>query len=137
MSFLLDTNLISELRKGALCNRSVWQWHEAHPSEEMYLSVLTTGEIRKGVASCRGKDPSKARAFENWLKGVELAFEARILPVTAEIADLWGRIFPGANVSVVDGLIAATAACHDLTVATRNERDFQRCGVDFVNPFQI
>ena len=136
MSFLLDTNVICELRKGPGCDRNVWAWHGNLSTEELYLSVLSTGEIRKGVEHCRGSDPLKARIFERWLESLEAAFEARILPVTAEIADLWGRLTPGANVSVVDGLIAATAAKYDLTVATRNTRDFQRCGVDFINPFR-
>jgi predicted nucleic acid-binding protein len=135
MSFLLDTNIISELRKGAQGTRSVFRWHQDHSAGEMYLSVLTTGEIRKGIESCRGKDPLQAQVLEKWLQSLERVFEKRILPVTAEIADLWGRIYSGANVSVVDSLLAATAAYYDFTVATRNVRDFQRCGVDFINPF--
>jgi predicted nucleic acid-binding protein len=136
MSFLLDTNVISELRKGGRCDRNVWEWRDNLSTDKLYLSVLTTGEIRKGIELCRVKDAPKARVFEKWLESLEVGFEERILPVTAEIADLWGRISPGANVSVVDGLIAATGAHFGLTVATRNTRDFQRCGVDYINPFE-
>ena len=136
MSFLLDTNVICELRKGSRCNRNVWKWRGNLSTDKLYLSVLTTGEIRKGIELCRIKDTPKARVFEKWLESLEAGFEERILPVTAEIADLWGRIFPSANIAVVDGLIAATAALYGLTVATRNTRDFQRCGVDYFNPFE-
>lgn len=136
MSFLLDTNVISELRQGSRCDRNVREWRGNLPTDKLYLSVLTTGEIRKGIEFCRVKDALKARVFERWLESLEMEFEERILPVTAEIADLWGRISPRANISAIDGLIAATAAQYGLTVATRNTADFQRCGVDYIDPFE-
>lgn len=136
MSFLLDTNLISELRKNAKCNRAVWTWYEAQSFEDLFLSVLTTGEIRKGVEKCRMKDVPRAQAYETWLRGLENGFKERILPVTAEIADMWGRLTYRVPMPAIDGLLAATAQYYSMTVVTRNERDFQRCGVDYINPFE-
>jgi toxin FitB len=136
MGFLLDTNLISELRKRAKCNPSVLTWFQANSVEDLYLSVLTTGEIRQGIERCRLKDKAQARVYEKWLYDLEEEYANRILPVTAEIADTWGHLSCINNVSVIDGLLAATASHHDLTVATRNERDFQRSGVDYINPFR-
>lgn len=136
MSFLLDTNLLSEIRKGAKCDRRAWAWFENLPLEELYISVMTTGEIRKGAELCRRKDASRTRVYEKWLRELELEFSERILPINAEIADIWGRLTARGAIPVIDGLIAATAAHHGLTVATRNAHDFQRCGVDYFNPFE-
>jgi predicted nucleic acid-binding protein len=136
MSFLLDTNLISELRRGAKGNPRVRAWRSASAVDLFYLSVMTTGEIRKGIEALKGKDPKTAMFYERWLSAVEVEFGVRILPVTADIADVWGRFMAKASISPIDGLIAATAAHHGHTVATRNTRDFQKCGVDFVNPFE-
>jgi predicted nucleic acid-binding protein len=137
MPFVLDTNVISELRKGSRqCDDNAWRWYDATPPEEIYLSVLVLGEMRRGVELKRRKDPASARAFEKWLEEVEIVYRDRILSVGREISDFWGRISATAQISTVDGLIAATAAYHSLTVATRNTRDFQRCGVDFINPFE-
>ena len=136
MSFLLDTNLLSEIRKGAKCDRRAWSWYENLPLEELYISVMTTGEIRKGAELCRRKDAPRARVYEIWLRELEIEFSERILPINAEIADLWGRLSARGGVPIIDGLIAATAGHHGLTVASRNTADFQRCGVDYINPFE-
>jgi predicted nucleic acid-binding protein len=135
MSFVLDTNVISELRRGARAHASVRVWREMFAPQLFYLSVMTTGEIRKGIETVKERDPQTARLYERWLSALEVEFGVRILPVTADIADLWGRFLAKANISPVDALIAATAAHHGYIVATRNTRDFQKCGVDFVNPF--
>jgi predicted nucleic acid-binding protein len=103
----------------------------------MHLSVLTIGEIRKGIENCRAKDSAQAQVLERWLKSLELTFGKRILPLTVAVADTWGRMPHHANIAPIDGLLAATAAYHNLTVVTRNESDFQRCGVDFINPFEV
>jgi predicted nucleic acid-binding protein len=137
MSFVLDTNIISELRKGhGLCDANVRRWYDATPVDDIYLSVVVLGEMRRGVEMRRRRDPETARVFERWLNDVRVLFQERTLEVTREIADLWGRIGAATNVSVVDGFLAATAAHHGYTVATRNERDFQKTGVDFINPFR-
>ena len=137
MPFLLDTNIISEVRKGSVhCHRNVWRWYDATPIEDLFLSVLVLGEMRKGVEAKRRRDPASARTFERRLREVELEFADRILSVTAEVCDYWGRLNAKVQVPAVDGLLAATAGHHGLTVATRNTVDFQRCRVDFVNPFE-
>jgi predicted nucleic acid-binding protein len=137
MAFLLDTNIVSELQKGrSRCHARVWQWYEATPLEEIFLSVLVLGEIRRGVELKKRRDPASARAFERWLQEVALLHHERVLLVDTEICDLWGRLSPNASLPVIDGLLAATAARHGLTVATRNTKDFQRCGVDYINPFE-
>jgi len=136
MAFLLDTNIISELRKGRSdCNARVWSWYEATPLEEIYLSVLVLGEMRKGVEMKRKADPASAAALERWLREVARTHRARVLSISVEISEVWGRMTADSPLPVVDGLLAATARYYGLTVVTRNERDFQRCGVDYINPF--
>jgi predicted nucleic acid-binding protein len=135
MRFLLDTNVISEINRRARCDRAVTAWYQSLDFENLFLSVMTTGEIRRGTEKCRLKDVARARAYENWLRELESEFEDRIIPVTAEITDMWGRLTFRTPIPVIDGLLAATARYHGLTVATRNESDFQRMGVDYFNPF--
>ncbi|MCE0522693.1 MAG: type II toxin-antitoxin system VapC family toxin [Methylacidiphilales bacterium] len=137
MPFVLDTNIVSELRKGfGRCHPNVWRWYDATPTDEIYLSVLVLGEMRRGVEMKRKRDPETARIFERWLHEVVLIHRERIMPVTFEICDVWGRLAAGAPISTVDGLIAATAVHRGFTVATRNTADFQRTGVDYINPFE-
>lgn len=136
MAFLLDTNVVSELRKAARCSRSVLRWFDHSLEEEMFISVVVFGELRCGMERLRPRDPAAARSLEQWMRGVRTAFADRILPVTLEICDQWGYLSAERNLAVADGLLAATALCHELTVVTRNERDFQRAGVDYINPFR-
>ena len=134
MAYLLDTCVISELRK-PLGNRGVAAWMAGIQPDEAFLSVLTLGEIRHGIELHRAKDPKAAGALERWLLGLEAHYAERILPITAPIADRWGRIAISQPLPVSDGLIAATGLEHKLTVVTRNTADFQRSGVNTVNPF--
>ena len=134
MAYLLDTCVISELRK-PLGNRGVAAWMAGIQPDEAFLSVLTLGEIRHGIELHRAKDPKAAGALERWLLGLEAHYAERILPITAPIADRWGRIAISQPLPVSDGLIAATGLEHKLTVVTRNTADFQRSGVTIVNPF--
>jgi predicted nucleic acid-binding protein len=137
MGFLLDTNIVSELRKQSRCSRSVREWYEAVHFEDIFLSVLVFGELRRGVENIRRRDAATAGVLERWSRGLRLAHVERILPVTLEICDLWGRLSILQPMPITDGLLAATAQHYGLTVATRNTRDFQRCGVDYINPFEI
>lgn len=136
MSYLLDTNVISELRKGERCHPSVARWYSSLGPEEVFLSVLTLGELRKGVELIRRRDGGAAERFDAWL--VLLAFEQaeRILPIDLVIAERWGRLNVPDPLPVVNGLLAATALVHDLTLATRNVSDVARTGVRWVNPFE-
>ena len=134
MAYLIDTCVISELRK-AHCNQGVASWMANVQPDEVYLSVLTLGEIRRGIELHRPKDTKAARALERWLVGLETHYAERVLPITAAIADRWGRLSPTQPLPVSDGLIAATGLEHKLTVVRRNTADFQRSGVNIVNPF--
>ena len=90
--YLLDTNVISETRKGGRINSNVLAWFESVDDDALFLSVLVIGEIRKGIELARSKDPGKARALEKWLKGLEQSYGDQILPITPAVADQWGRL---------------------------------------------
>ena len=134
MAYLLDTCVLSELRKPT-GNRGVTIWMAGIRPDEAFLSVLTVGEIRQGIELHRAKDAKAAGALERWLLGLEAHYADRILPITAEIADRWGRLSLTQPLPVSDGLIAATGLEHKLTVVTRNIADFERSGVNTLNPF--
>ena len=135
MSYLVDTNVVSELRKGLRCNPGVASWFAGVSSEEIYLSVLTIGEIRKGIENIRRRDERTAEALEAWLGEVLAAHSDRILPVDEGIADQWGRYNVPDPLPVLDSLLAATASVHGLTLVTRNVKHVERTGVDCLNPF--
>ena len=135
MSYLLDTNVLSELRSKRAAP-GVVAWAIARPPQSMYLSVLTLGEIRKGIE--RATDATFRQTLTDWLE-VELPkrFVGRILPFDVEVADRWGRVLAsaGRTLQVVDGQLAATALQHDLTLVTRNVADFAGLNVPLVNPW--
>ena len=134
MSYLLDTNVVSELRKGPRCNPGVAAWL-ADVDEELYLSALVVGEIRLGIERVRRRDPAGASALDRWLTRIQTEYGHRVLPVTAEIAEAWGRLAAPVSLPVVDGLMAATAMVHGLTLVTRNVRDLSRTPAATLNPF--
>jgi predicted nucleic acid-binding protein len=114
----------------------VLEWYDGVGEDELFLSVLVVGEIQQGVARLRRKDPRQAATFESWLSRLRRKFADRVLPVSQEIALAWGRLSAGDPLPVIDGLLAATAMVHNLTVATRNVEDFERTGVAVFNPFE-
>jgi predicted nucleic acid-binding protein len=134
MSYLIDTCSISELRKPN-CNPGVTLWMAGIEPNETFLSVITLGEIRRGIELHRLKNSKAAGNLERWLIGLESHYAERVLPITGAIADRWGRLSPNQPLPVSDGLIAATAWEHKLTVVTRNVADFQRSGIPTLNPF--
>lgn len=136
MSYLVDTNVLSELRKGRRAHPGVIGWFATVSDDEIYLSVLTVGEIRKGVENIRRRDRPAARRLDSWLRRVVTAHEERILPIDRDVAEEWGRLNVPDPLPVVDGLIAATARVYGLTLATRNVKDVARTGVACVNPFE-
>lgn len=133
--FLIDTNVISEFRKGARANPAVRVWFQNHAECMHFLSVLTVGEIRKGIEQVRPNDPTKAAIFENWLSEIIATFQGRILGIGLNESEIWGRLNSGEKLPDIDGLIAATALVHRLTVVTRNVKDFVRARVEVVNPW--
>jgi predicted nucleic acid-binding protein len=137
LSYLLDTNVISELRKGRRCNPGVASWFAEVASEHIYLSALTLGEIRKGIESIRRRDEPTAEALEDWFRELEASHSDHILPVDQAIAEQWGRFNVPDPLPVLDSLLAATASVHGLTLVTRNLEDVERTGVDCLNPFSL
>jgi predicted nucleic acid-binding protein len=136
VNYLIDTNIISEVRKGAKCDRNVAAWYESIVDADIYLSVLVLGEIRKGIERARPKDPDRARALEKWLTDVVKSFAERILPIDQVVADEWGRMSAKRPLSTTDALLAATAKVHGMTLATRNTADVVGLGADVLNPFE-
>lgn len=132
---LLDTNILSELRKEKRCDAGVRQWLEETAEEELFISVLVLGEIRQGIERIRRRDPAQARALEKWLLWVTTEFHDRILPVDERVADQWGRLGLQQPVPVLDALLAATALVHGLTVVSRDEEGFRNTGAPVINPF--
>ncbi len=112
MSWLLDTNVLSELRKRERCDSHVAEWFAAVPDEEIHLSVLVIGEIRRGIESIRRRDVKAATALDGWLDRVVTSHSDRILPVDQRIAEEWGRMGANGPISAIDGLLAATARVH-------------------------
>lgn len=134
MSFLLDTNIVSEVRK-KVPDPGVDAWFASVSPGELYLSVLVVGEIRQGIERLARRDPGQAETFERWLGRLVDAYRDRIVPVTADVAQVWGRLSVPDPVPVVDGLMAATALVHDWTLVTRNTSDVSGTGARLLNPF--
>ena len=135
MSYLLDTNVVSELRKAKGADPSVSSWFAELADEAIFLSVLTIGEIRRGIESVRRRDPGSAAALDSWLARLAEAHRDRILSLDRAIAEEWGRMNVPDPLPVVDGLLAATAKVLGLTLVTRNVADVERTGVELLNPF--
>ena len=135
MNYLIDTNVISEIRKGARGNPNVERWYSGAVSNSLYLSVLVLGEIRKGVEKVRSRDPAQARALEQRLDQINEEFSDRILPIDLPVVDEWGRMNAIRPLSVIDSLLAATAKVHAMTLVTRKVLDMANVGVRVLNPF--
>ncbi len=136
MSYLIDTNVISELRKGDRCDPHVVAWYASVDDAALFLSTLVLGEIRKGIELARPKDQHRAAALERWLRQVETAFVGRVLGIDLATCDVWGRMSAVRPIPVIDGLLAATAVVHGLTLVTRNDRDIAGLGAAVLNPFR-
>jgi toxin FitB len=135
VSYLVDTNVISELRKGRRAHARVRAWFASVDDAELYLSVLVIGELRQGIERLRQRDPAAAAALDRWLHELVEHHADRTLSIDARVADRWGRLNVPEPIPTVDGLLAATALAHSLTLVTRNVRDIRRTGVRHVDPF--
>lgn len=134
MSYLLDTNVLSELRK-ANANERVRRWVAGVPESLLHVSVLALGEIRQGVERLRPRDPKQADVYEAWLRSLHENFSGRILPVDHLVTAEWGRLNAIRSVSPVDGLMAATAGIRGWTLVTHNRRDVADLGVPVLDPW--
>ena len=135
MNYLADTNAVSEFKK-KLPNQNVLDWFAARREESIFLSVITVGEIAKGIAKII--DPVGKAKYEAWLDNLVVRFDRRILPISVKIARRWGKLYgslqqTGRVLPNWDSLIAATALEHDLTIITRNEADFDSTGAKILN----
>lgn len=135
MSYLLDTNIISELVKSQPSEK-VTAWIKAVPSDTMHLSVLSIGEIRKGIEKMQHS--SKKEKLKIWLEH-ELPnwFNDRLMSIDVNVAERWGRLLgeAGRSMPAIDSLLAATALHHDLALVTRNTKDFDFPGLELINPW--
>ncbi|MEV4746402.1 type II toxin-antitoxin system VapC family toxin [Streptosporangium sp. NPDC049248] len=136
IGYLLDTNVVSEARKRN-GSPQVKGWIAAAHGPTLYISSLTVGEIRCGVELRRRRDPGQATVLERWLHGLQRQFGDRIVPVTVEAAEEWGRLNTIRPLPTTDGLIAATARVNGWTLVSRNIKDFAGTGVSVVNPFDV
>lgn len=134
MSFLLGTNVVSELHKKSP-DPGVVDWLKSVKSAQLYLSVLVVGEIKYGVERLATRDPRRAAAIDVWRERLVRSYSDRIIPVSLEVAEVWGRLNAGARLPLADGLMAATALVHDWTFVTRNTADVERTGARLLNPF--
>ncbi len=134
MAFLLDTNVISELRKPTP-DPGVDGWFAGVDPDGLFLSVLVVGELRQGVERLARRDPAQAAPLERWLQELVSSFTDRLVPITASIADRWGRLNVPSPLPVIDGLLAATALEHDWTLVTSNVSDVVSSGARLVNPW--
>lgn len=134
--YLLDTNVISEIRKPN-CDTAVAAWAASVPGDDLFLSALVVGEIRRGANLLRIRDPKRAASYDRWLAEIRRSFIDRILPIDEEIAEEWGRIGAAVTLPAVEGLISATAKVRGMVMVTRNLRDFAPAGVQCLNPFEF
>ncbi len=134
MSWLIDTNILSELRKGERANDGIRGWFADTREEDLFTSVLVLGELRRGIGLLRRRDVPSALALEQWLIRLTQTFSDRVLPVDARVADRWGTLSVPDPVPTVDGLLAATALVHNHVLVTRNVRDVAATGVQLLDP---
>ena len=135
MRFLLDTNIISELRKRDRAHPNVARWVALTPAEEIGTSVIVLAEIRRGIELKRRRDPEQARSLDRWFGQMRRRLGDHVLPVDEPIADAWAMLGIDNPLPLIDGLLAATAKVHGLTLVTRNVDDFVRTSVSVVDPF--
>lgn len=134
MSFLLDTNVVSEIRKNRP-DEGVAAWFASVSADRLYLSVLVVGEVRQGIERLARRDLAQAEIFEQWLSRLVHDYGDRIVPITVRVAEAWRRLNIPEPVPVVDGLMAATALVNDWTLVTRNVDDVASTGVRLLDPF--
>ena len=135
MNVLVDTNVISELKRGRKAEPRVARWFSEFPPESVFTSVIVLGEIRRGIELVSRRDRTQAEALERWYSSMRRRLGERVLPVDEPVMATWARISVPDMLPAYDGLIAATALVHDLTVVTRDVADYRRAGVEVIDPW--
>jgi predicted nucleic acid-binding protein len=135
VSFLLDTNVLSELRKGPQANETVRAWDKSVDDEARFTSIIVIAKLLKGAEVRGRKDPGGGAALTRWANRVIANFAERILPVDLQVAAVWGQLMAPRSRPPLDILIAATALAHGFTLVTRNVSDFEGTGVTLLNPW--
>jgi predicted nucleic acid-binding protein len=135
VKFLVDTNVVSEIRRGDRADPGVVRWAAETPVEEIGTSVIVLAEICRGIELIRRRDPDQAKSLDRWFSQMRTRLANRVLPIDEPIAEAWARLGIPNPVSLIDGLLAATAKVHGLTLVTRNVADIARTGVMVLDPF--
>jgi predicted nucleic acid-binding protein len=133
--FLLDTNIISEIRKRERAHPNVVRWVARTPIDEMCTSVMVLAEIRRGIELKRRNDPDQAQSLDRWFAQMRSRLGSRVLPIDEPIAEAWALLSVPNRLPLIDGLLAATAKLHGLTLVTRDVGDFARTGISLLDPF--
>lgn len=135
--YLLDTNVVSELRKGDRGNRGLADWYRRRDKTELFLSAITLAEIRRGIALLRRRDPLQAAVLDRWCETLQREFgrAGHLLSLDPAEAAAWGELMSLRPLPILDAFLAATARTHQLTLVTRNQADFAGLPVDLENPF--
>lgn len=135
MKFLLDTNIISEIRKRDRAHPNVARWVARTPVKEIGTSVVVLAEIRRGIELKRRSDPKQAAALDRWFAHMRTRLGDRVLPIDEPVAEAWALLNVPDPLPFIDGLLAATAKVHGLTLVTRNVGDVARTGISVIDPF--
>ena len=135
MKFLLDTNVISEIRKRDRAHPNVARWVARAPAKEIGTSVVVLAEIRRGIELKRRSDLKQAESLDRWFAQMRTRLADRVLPIDEPIAEAWAMLSVPDPLPLIDGLLAATAKVHGLTLVTSNVTDIARTGVSVLNPF--
>jgi predicted nucleic acid-binding protein len=135
VKFLVDTNVISEMRKRERANPNVIRWLDQTPAEDVGTSVLVLAEIRQGIELKRRTDPLQAKSLDRWFSQMRSRLADRVLPIDETIAETWALLGIPNPLPLIDSLLAATAKVHGLTLVTRNIADIESTGVAVLDPF--
>jgi predicted nucleic acid-binding protein len=137
LKFLLDTNIISEIRKRDRAHPNVVRWVARTPASEIGTSVLVLAEIRHGIALKWRSDPEQAKSLDRWFSQMRSRLGDRVLPIDEPVAEAWAQMGIPDPLPLIDGLLAATAKVHGLTLVTRNVADIAGAGVPLLDPFSV